>query len=116
MTYLYRLVGFLALALGVIGIFLPLLPTVPFVLLAAYCFARSNPALEARILADPRFGPHVRAWRERGSISARGKSAAVAMMGASGLLGLFLLKWPLSAIPVGVAIVGSIWMLTRPTT
>ncbi len=112
----YRLIGFLSVALGVIGLVLPLLPTVPFMLLAAFCFARSNPALEARILADPRFGPHVRAWRERGSISRHGKAAAVAAFTVSALLGFSLLHWPYSAIPAGVAVLGATFILTRPTT
>jgi uncharacterized membrane protein YbaN (DUF454 family) len=57
--------GALALATGVVGIFLPLLPTTPFVLLAAFCFARGSPRWEAWLLAHPRFGPLVRDWRER---------------------------------------------------
>jgi hypothetical protein len=112
----YRLGGILSLGLGFIGMFLPLLPTVPFMLLAAFCFARSNPAWEARILADPRVGPHIRAWRERGSISRRGKAAALMAFCASALVGLLMLRWPASAIPTGVALVGSTWILTRPTT
>jgi uncharacterized membrane protein YbaN (DUF454 family) len=115
-TLLYRLVGCLAVALGVIGIVLPLVPTVPFMLLAAFCFARSSPALEARILADPRFGPHIRAWRERGSISRRGKMAALVAFGASALLGVVLMPWPLLAIPILVSLLGSTFILTRPTT
>jgi uncharacterized membrane protein YbaN (DUF454 family) len=116
MKLAYRVAGFLSLGLGVIGTILPLLPTVPFVLLAAFCFARSNPAWEARILGDPRFGPHIRAWRERGSISRRGKLAAVAAFATSAALGLILLAWPGNLIPVVVALVGSLWILTRPTT
>jgi uncharacterized membrane protein YbaN (DUF454 family) len=116
LRFVYRLAGFASLGLGFIGIFLPLLPTVPFMLLAAFCFARSNPALEARLLADPRFGPHIRAWRERGSISRHGKAAALVAFGASAALGLLLLRWPYAALPAAVAAIGSIFILTRPTT
>jgi uncharacterized membrane protein YbaN (DUF454 family) len=112
----YRLLGFGSVALGLLGLFLPLLPTVPFMLLAAFCFARSNPALEARILADPRFGPHIRAWRTHGSISRRGKTAALVAFWASAAIGLAMLRWPYSAIPAGVAVLGSAFILTRPTT
>jgi uncharacterized membrane protein YbaN (DUF454 family) len=112
----YRLIGFTAVALGAIGIFLPLLPTVPFMLLAAFCFARSNPALEARLVADPRFGPHIRAWREHGSISRRGKTAAIISFWASALIGALFLRWPVAAIPAGVAVLGSAFILTRPTS
>ena len=67
---LYLYAGLLAVALGTVGIVLPLLPTVPFMILAAFCFARSSPALEARLLNHPKFGPHLVAWREKGAIRA----------------------------------------------
>jgi uncharacterized membrane protein YbaN (DUF454 family) len=111
----YRAAGILSLALGFVGLFLPLLPTVPFVLLAAFCFARGNPVWEARILADPRFGPHIRAWREHGSISRRGKRAAVAAFCASALIGFVFLSWPAALLPASAAVIGSTWILTRPT-
>jgi uncharacterized membrane protein YbaN (DUF454 family) len=112
----YRLAGFLSLGLGLVGIFLPLLPTVPFVLLAAFCFARGSPAWEARILSDPRFGPHIRAWREHGSISRRGKRAAVAAFCTSALIGFAFLSWPAALVPAGAALIGSAWIMTRPTS
>ena len=54
MRRLYLALGLLSLGLGAIGAFLPLLPTVPFLLLAAFFFARGNPAWEKRLLDDPR--------------------------------------------------------------
>lgn len=113
-AFAYRIAGLLALALGILGIFLPLVPTVGPMMLAAFCFARSNPAWEARILADPRFGPHIRAWRERGAISRRGKAAASAALLGSATLGLVLMRWPLSAIPSIVAAIVGTFILTRP--
>ena len=53
----------LSLACGLVGLFLPLLPTVPFVLLAAACFSRGSARLEAWLLAHRRCGPWVHAWR-----------------------------------------------------
>jgi uncharacterized membrane protein YbaN (DUF454 family) len=67
---LYLSAGVLAVAVGTVGIVLPLLPTVPFMILAAYCFARSSPALEARLFNHPKFGPNHVAWREKGAIRA----------------------------------------------
>ena len=107
--------GLMALALGALGAFLPLLPTVPFVILAAFCFARGSPALERRLVEHRTFGPHIAAWRERGAISRRGKTAAAVAFGASALLGLLLLDLPWSLVPLGAALVGGAWVLSRPT-
>lgn len=111
---LYLSLGFLSVALGAAGIVLPLLPTVPFMLLAAFFFARSSPRLEAWIVEHPRFGPHVRAWRERGAISAAGKRAALAAFAFSALLGLVLLPFPWLLAPVAAALAGGSWIATRP--
>lgn len=74
--HFYLVAGWASLGLGAIGAFLPLLPTVPFVILAAFCFARSSPRLEAWLLTHPHFGHHIVAWREKGAISRKGKVAA----------------------------------------
>ena len=111
---LYLCLGFASVALGTLGIFLPLLPTVPFMLLAAFFFARSSPRLEARILDHPRFGPHVRAWRERGAISPTGKRAALVAFAFSAVLGLVLLPFPWLLVPAAAGLVGGMWIATRP--
>jgi uncharacterized membrane protein YbaN (DUF454 family) len=110
----YLACGLLSLLLGGIGLFLPLLPTVPFVILAAFCFARSSPKLEARLLAHPAFGPHIRAWRSRGAISRRGKAAALLAFSASAAAGLLFLQLPWSLLPVAAALIGGSWIATRP--
>ncbi len=115
MKFAYRILGIAALGLGFAGLFLPLLPTVPFILLAAFCFARGNPAWEARLLSHPSFGPHIRAWRERGSISRRGKAAALVAFTLSGLLGLLLLEAPWTYVPVIVGLAGGAWIVSRPS-
>lgn len=106
--------GFASVALGALGILLPLLPTVPFMLLAAFFFARSSPRLEAWIVRHPRFGPHVRTWREKGAISPAGKRAALAAFALSALLGLVLLPFPWLLAPVAAAHAGGSWIATRP--
>ncbi len=112
--FLYLGLGFASLALGAAGIVLPLLPTVPFVLLAAFFFARSSPRLEARLLDHPRFGPHIRAWRERGAIGPAGKRAALFAFAFSALLGLVLLPFPWLLVPAIAGLVGGSWIATRP--
>lgn len=83
------LVGLIALALGVIGAFVPLMPSTVFFIIAAACFARSSPRLEAWILSHAFIGEPVRAWRERGAISRRGKWLASAGMSLGFVLFLF---------------------------
>ena len=111
---LYLAAGFLALALGAVGLFLPLLPTVPFMILAAFCFARSSPVLEARLVNHPYFGAHIRRWREQGAISRRGKQAAVAAFAFSALLAFLLAPFPWMLIPLAAALIGGSWIWTRP--
>lgn len=77
MRILFVSAGLFFVVLGVVGAFLPILPTTPFMILAAGCFARSSPRLEAWLLSHPVFGPMLRDWRERGAIPRRAKMAAV---------------------------------------
>lgn len=81
--------GCLFVGLGMIGAVLPLMPTTIFLILAAGCFARSSPRLEAWLLDHPRFGPTLRDWRERGAIGPRAKAMACGGMTLG--YGLFLL-------------------------
>jgi uncharacterized protein len=112
---LYALVGLSSLLLGTVGAFLPLLPTVPFFILAAFCFARSSPRLERRLLESERIGPHVLAWRSRGAISPAGKKAATIAFLFSAVMGFALLAFPWSLIPAAAALLGGSWVLTRPS-
>lgn len=111
---IYLVLGLASVAAGIIGIFLPILPTVPFMLLAAFFFARSNPAWERRILEHPRFGPPILAWRERGAIGRRAKIAAMIGLAASAGLGLWLLAEPWNYLPLAVAVICGSWIGTRP--
>lgn len=81
--FAWQLGGIAALALGIVGIPLPILPTTPFLLLSAFCFARGSERLHNWLLAHPRFGPPITNWRRHGAISRRGKAfAGVAIAGA----------------------------------
>lgn len=105
--------GLASLGAGIVGAFLPVLPTVPFLLLAAFCFARSNPAWERRLLAHPRWGPPIRDWRERRAISRRAKLAALATLAGSAAIAWFALAWPWLLIPLLAIAISGAWIATR---
>ncbi len=113
---LYLCLGFLMLALGIIGAFLPVMPTTIFIIFAAWFFARSSPTLEARLLADPRFGPLVIKWRERGAIPPRAKLyACLGMIFGYGFFWWSAHPGPLLAVAVAIFMLGSAaYVLTRP--
>lgn len=115
MRHVWAALGLLALALGVIGLFLPFLPTVPFLLLAAFFFGRSSPKLHRWLLTHPTFGPPIQNWNARGAISRRAKILASLSAGAA--LGMSLLLGFSGQIIVfqSIAMVGVLaFIWTRP--
>lgn len=112
----WLVLGLFCVALGVIGAFLPLMPTTIFLILAAGCFTHSSPRLEAWLLHHPRHGPALRAWRAEGAISRRGKQAACLGMTVGFLLFCLISRpGPLSAAGVAVALIAcAAWIITRP--
>ncbi len=116
MRSIYMLAGFLMTALGIVGVFLPLLPTTPFLLVAAWCFSRSSPRFEQWLLDHRTLGPPLANWRREGAISARAKIAAVGLIALSYALLLYRLQpSPALAIPVGLVLACSIaFIVTRP--
>ncbi|NND69753.1 MAG: YbaN family protein [Halioglobus sp.] len=79
-TAFYKPLGLLFLLLGCAGLVLPVVPTTPFILLAAFCFARSSEAWHQRLLASELFGPIIANWEQRRCIARRTKLVAVGMM------------------------------------
>lgn len=112
--HLYLIAGFLCLGLAVIGALLPVMPTTVFVIMAAYCFARSSPRLEAKLLNHPRFGPHITRWRANGAVSRGGKIAASIAFVVSILLTLIFTAMPWPLIPILAALVIGGWLWSRP--
>ena len=116
---LWLTLGLLCVALAAIGVVLPGLPTTPFLVLAAACFLRSSRRLYERVLANPTFGPAVRAWRETGTIPAATKWTALGTMAcfvAVAVLWAIPAEWPwvrLSVLAAGV--VGALFLLRLPT-
>lgn len=86
----YKLLGFLFVALGTVGIFVPLLPTTVFLLLAAACFARSSEKWHQWLLANATFGPIIRHWDENRCITFRTKCVAITSMLALGATSIFV--------------------------
>jgi len=77
----WSVLGMLFVALGLFGVFLPLLPTTPFMLLAAYCFSKGSPRLHNWLLAHPIFGELIINWQQYGVIAKRAKwFASIAML------------------------------------
>lgn len=112
----FGVAGATALTLGIIGIFLPLLPTTPFVLLSAACFAKSSPRVEQWLISHKRFGPMILGWRERGAIPVRAKIAACVGMGIGFAVFVALSSppyWLIGVVFVVLACVAA-FILTRP--
>src|SRR3546814_12424675 len=79
----YRAIGLICVGLATAGVFLPLLPTTVFLLIALWAFAKGSPEWAERVRNHPRLGPFVRDWEERRAIPRRAKALAVTMMTAS---------------------------------
>ena len=114
---IFFVAGLAALALGVAGIFLPVLPTTPLVLLAAACFARSYRPFHEWMLAHRLFGPLLREWHEHRSIPYRTKLFAIGMMAVTlGASIVFFVEpaWLKAALAAfGVAL--GAWMYRLPS-
>lgn len=91
---LYITVGGIALLLGLLGIFLPVLPTTPFVLLAAACFARSSERLYRYLLAQRQIGPIIHAWEAHRAMPPGVKPWAYALMAVSFGVSILLMNSP----------------------
>ena len=108
-------IGWFFFGIGFIGIFVVVLPTTGFWILAAIAFERSNPVIAQRIRNWPHFGPIISAFLDHGVISKRGKIAAISAMGLCALLLVATLHGvPLWAGLGGIA-VGALYVGTRPS-
>lgn len=113
--WFFLVLGWAAVGLGIIGIALPLLPTTPFLLVAAWAFAKASPRLRRWLHDHPRFGPFLTDWHEQGAIPPRAKVLAV-----GGLLVSWIVILTTAASPIvpmvaglGMGAVGT-YVVTRP--
>jgi hypothetical protein len=113
--WLLLLLAVASLALGVLGLFLPVVPTVPFVLLAAWAAARSSPRLSRWLENHPRLGPYIADWRHGGAVRRRAKWTASALMSisAAGMLLWIGPRWQVFAA-IGVLGIVLVWLWRRP--
>ena len=109
------LIGLAALALGGIGIFVPLLPTTPFLLVSAFAFANSNERLHQWLLDHNVFGPFIANWREHGAISRPTKIVSVLSMIAIVLISIAM-DAPTYVIVIQALVLSTsaTFILTRP--
>jgi uncharacterized membrane protein YbaN (DUF454 family) len=112
--HLYLIGGITAFTLAMIGIVLPIMPTVPFLLLAAFCFSRSHPAWAARLFDHPRYGPAMRQWRDRRAISRKAKLSAVLAMAVGVGFTWWTVGWPWVLVSLAVLVMAGGWIVTRP--
>ena len=95
MRYVWATLGLFSVAIGLVGVVLPLVPTVPLMLLAAFFFARSSERLHNWLITHPTFGPSIQDWQERGAISIKGKRIATLSIAVVFLISLVLGLRPL---------------------
>ncbi len=111
----WRTIAILALILAIIGALLPIMPTVPFLLVAAWSGGKGWPALEKKLLAHPTYGPQIIAWRKYGVIRRTPKVIATVMMSGSAIMLSFSpVPLYLKLIVIGTMATVAIWMWLRP--
>ncbi|MFA5580911.1 MAG: YbaN family protein [Paracoccaceae bacterium] len=112
---LFNIAGWTSVALGVIGLFLPVFPTTPFLLLAAICFGKGSPRARAWLVGHAWFGPPITLWEQRGAIRARDKIMALSMMTAAFLFSVFLGLPLLVLLAQGAIMLGAgLFVASRP--
>jgi len=111
----FVLLGHTSMVLGIVGIFVPLWPTTPFVLLAAVCYSRGSERFNSWLHQHPRFGPMLHSWREHRAISRRAKVAAVITVVASLTYSVVRLDLPWNAVALLVGAAVLVFILTRKT-
>lgn len=112
---LWLILAAVSLVLGIIGIVLPVLPTTPFILLAAFAAARGSTRLHAWMRNHARFGPPLRDWERDGAVSRRAKILASAMMSSSAVvMFVFTPHWWIAAGASAVMLAVAIWLWLRP--
>ena len=112
----FLVLGCTSVGLGVIGAFLPLLPTTVFLIIAAWAFARSSPRLHGALLEHPTLGPPIRRWQTHRCLSRRAKRASVGAIALSFAFSAVILREsPLMLLGLALVLTGvGAYLFTRP--
>lgn len=109
-------IGWISVALGVIGIFLPVLPTTPFLLLAAACFVRSSRRVYIWLVTHPRLGPWIRDYLDGEGIPLKAKAWAIGLMWTSILLSCYVVPLlPARLFMLTSAVLVTVYILRQKT-
>lgn len=111
MKPLFIVLGAVFLAVGAVGVFVPGLPTTPFLLLSAAMFLRSSEKLHQRLVSSRFFGRYIRSFHERGGMTVRAKAAAITVMWAMIALSVAVLRAAVARyVVIGAGVVGTVVM------
>lgn len=114
---IYLSVGWVCTALGIIGAFLPVMPTTPFLLVAVWAFSRSSPRLKKWLYHHPRYGETIRDWFEHGAIDNRIKIFAIVTMSLSApIVYAFTQNLTLATIHAAGIVLVALFLISRPST
>ena len=111
--FLLKVTGIIFVGLAILGVVLPILPTTPFLLVAAACFAKSSPRLQKKLLANKTFGPLIHEWQQHRSIPRKAKRIALLTIILSVVWSAYLLKSAILTLLVFALVIGPFIFLWR---
>ncbi len=111
--FLLKVTGLMFVGLAILGVILPILPTTPFLLVAAACFAKSSPRLQKKLLANKTFGPLIHEWQQHRCIPRKAKRVALLTIILSVVWSAYLLKSLMLTVLVFALVIGPFIFLWR---
>lgn len=120
LRWLWWLLAWASLCAGIIGVFVPGLPTTVFILISAWAAARGSERLHRWLLRHPQFGPMIRDWRSSGAVSRKAKWLATLTMVGSTLVLLLVMprfaahRWWMTVLPITCMGIVAVWLWLRP--
>ncbi len=112
-TLLLKTAGIAFVGLAILGVVLPILPTTPFLLVAAACFAKSSPSMQQKLLASKTFGPLIHEWQQHRSIPRKAKRVALLTIIFSVVWSIFILSDLMLTLLVVLLVIGPFVFLWR---